>query len=363
MKNVVLSHAGDQSPHKLATLVSLGRRIAEIKGCAFLEAASPAAFGMMADCYYVPLETIALEECIGREAVFGCHDLFGGIVPHAFMATKVITHPLAADATHAPESWRNEFCDRVQGIVLEGFSVFTAKDLIRAAEHLLSKGRVRIKSALADGGHGQTVIADKKTLHGFVDLLEPTKLTGGYVVEEDMEEVTTYSVGQVVIDDISISYFGTQRTTTDNRNRPAYGGTRFCAVRGNWSDLTDWLKDAAAKRIVRAGKLYDDLAQDVLQLVASRKNYDVLVGTDSRGKRKIGVLEQSWRLGGATSAELLALEALKETPSLAAVEASSYEVYGRTEPSTRADLICFAGEDPQEGPMTKYARLEARYHV
>lgn len=363
MRNVVLAYAGDHPSHKLATLASLGRKIAELKGCTFLEAALPAAFGTMADCYYVPLETIALEDGTGDRAAFNCHDLFGGIVPNAFMATKVISHPLVADAAHAPANWQHGLGAQLEKIVLEGFSVFTTKDLIRAAEDLLAKGRIRVKSALADGGRGQMVIADRMALYGFLDLLEPASLAGGYVVEEDMEEATTYSVGQVILDDICISYFGTQRMTTNNHNQPAYGGTRFCAVRGGWSALTGWLKDAAATRIVLAGKLYDDLAHDVLKLVASRKNYDVLVGTDSRGKRKIGVLEQSWRLGGASSAELLALEAFKEKPSLAAVEAASYEVFGRTEPATRADLVCFAGEDPQEGPMTKYARLEARYHV
>jgi len=362
MKNVVLSYTGEQSLHKLVTLANLGSKIAELKGCAFLDAGS-VAFGTMADCYYVPIDTIALEACGGCEVSFTCHDLFGGLVPHAFMATKVITHPLVADPSHMPENWRHEFCAGVGEIVLNGFSVFTTKDLIRAAEDLLARGPVRIKPAQADGGHGQRVIADRVALHGFIDRLEPELLAGGYVVEENMQEVRTYSVGQVVLDEIRISYFGTQRMTTDNYNRPAYGGTRFCAVPGGWSDLTGWLKDHAARRIIEAGRRYDDMAGEILNLVASRKNYDVLVGTDSRGKRKIGVLEQSWRWGGASSAEILAVAAFRENPSLAAVQASSHEVFGRTEPAVAADLICFAGEDPEEGPMTKYAKLEARYHV
>ncbi|RCS25124.1 DUF3182 family protein [Phyllobacterium salinisoli] len=360
-KNVVLSYKGEQAVHKIATLINLGRKLAEIKGCPFLDA--PAEFGTIAGCYYVPLETIILDTHEKPLKAFDHHDLFGGAVPHEFMATKIITHPLVAEAAQAPENWRYDFSARLKETVLDGFSVFTAKDLIQAAEILLTKGRIRIKAAQADGGHGQTVIADRQALHGFVDLLEPASLTGGYVVEENMEHATTYSVGQVLVDHIQISYFGTQRLTTDNREEPAYGGTRLWAVQGGWSDLIGWLKDPAAARIVLSGKLYDDLAHDELGLVASRKNYDVLVGADGVGKRKIGVLEQSWRLGGATSAELLAVEAFRRDPSLAAVQVSSFEEFGRTEPAAKADLICFAGEDPQEGPMIKYSRLEARYHV
>ena len=54
----------------------------------------------------------------------------------------------------------------------------------------------------------------------------------------------------------------------------------------------------------RFGAMIDDAAATECfpGLVASRRNYDVAQGTNARGKRCSGVLEQSWRLGGATGA-------------------------------------------------------------
>ena len=43
-----------------------------------------------------------------------------------------------------------------------------------------------------------------------------------------------------------------------------------------------------------------------------------------------GVLEQSWRVGGASGAEIAALEAFRAEPALQVVRASTVEVYGRT---------------------------------
>ena len=46
-----------------------------------------------------------------------------------------------------------------------------------------------------------------------------------------------------------------------------------------------------------------------MRFFASRRNYDVVAGLDARGQRRCGVLEQSWRVGGASPAELVALAA------------------------------------------------------
>ena len=50
---------------------------------------------------------------------------------------------------------------------------------------------------------------------------------------------------------------------------------------------------------------------------------------DAVGRRRSGVLEQSWRAGGASGAEIAALEAFRADPSLPSVRAITREVYGR----------------------------------
>src|SRR5690606_7725012 len=93
-------------------------------------------------------------------------------------------------------------------------------------------------------------------------------------------------------------------------------------------------------------------------MFASRCNYDVVQGPDELGRWRSGVLEQSWRIGGASAAELLALQAFREDPALDAVTASTTEVYGDC-PSLPADsTLVYRGVDTRVGPLTKYARLE-----
>jgi len=56
---------------------------------------------------------------------------------------------------------------------------------------------------------------------------------------------------------------------------------------------------------------------------ASRRNYDVAQGVDNEGQWRSGVLEASWRSGGPSTAELMALGALVQSPGLQVVEASA----------------------------------------
>jgi hypothetical protein len=71
------------------------------------------------------------------------------------------------------------------------------------------------------------------------------------------------------------------------------------------------------------------------------------------------VLEQPWRIGGASGAELAALEAFFAIPALNAVRAATVERYGegRPLPPARA-TVYFNGVDERDGPMTKHALAE-----
>ena len=69
------------------------------------------------------------------------------------------------------------------------------------------------------------------------------------------------------------------------------------------------------------------------------------------------MLEQSWRVSGATGAEIAALEAFRAEPTLQAVRASTFEIYGDADPPPHA-TVYFRGVDEQVGPMTKYALAE-----
>src|SRR5690606_17171091 len=92
--------------------------------------------------------------------------------------------------------------------------------------------------------------------------------------------------------------------------------------------------------------------------IASRRNYDIASGIAPDGTRRIGVLEQSWRIGGATGAEIAALEIFAANPLAKAVRASTVELYGENVEVPDGAAVYFRGRDPVVGFLTKYACVE-----
>ncbi|WP_154586435.1 DUF3182 family protein, partial [Bordetella pertussis] len=81
-----------------ASLRALGLDIAELLGCEYADALPAAARGP--------------------------DDLFGGVAPHGFVATKAITHALPHDGCAAPAAWSRELGARLSDCVLPGCTVF-----------------------------------------------------------------------------------------------------------------------------------------------------------------------------------------------------------------------------------------------
>ena len=71
------------------------------------------------------------------------------------------------------------------------------------------------------------------------------------------------------------------------------------------------------------------------------------------------MLEQSWRIGGASGAEIAALEAFRADPALRVVRASTVEVYGEAPTPPPDAIVYFSGVDERVGPLTKYATVGA----
>ena len=185
----------------------------------------------------------------------------------------------------------------------------------------------------------------------------------GLVLEENLTDVTTYSVGQVRVAELVATYYGTQRLTPDNSGAAVYGGSDLVIVRGDFEALLGLDPPEEARLAVAQARVYDAAATEFFPgLFASRRNYDVAQGLDSSGRRRSGVLEQSWRIGGASSAEIAALEAFRAEPALHAVRASSIEVYGESEAPPPHASVYFRGMDEQVGPITKYALVEPHGH-
>jgi hypothetical protein len=176
------------------------------------------------------------------------------------------------------------------------------------------------------------------------------------VIEENLDNVITYSVGMTCLFGDLISYWGTQRLATNNDGATVYGGSTLHVVRGGFErlaglDLADDLKQGIKKAIAYdaiVSKFYPDL-------MASRRNYDVAAGINSSGEIRIGVLEQSWRAGGASGAEIAAFKAFARDPELSAVTCATMEIYGEIDAAPIGSIVYYSGIDAVAGPMTKYA--------
>ena len=149
-----MGHAALPDGHMAATRNELARHLAALTGFAYGGDYDALRHGDKRT-YLVPSETMTTE-IAARAGVRRESDLFGGVVPHPFVATKTITHPLVDVRSVAPIGWCAEFPRRVADVVLKGYSAFAAEDALAAGRKLLEHGKVRVKpgAGIADAGAG-----------------------------------------------------------------------------------------------------------------------------------------------------------------------------------------------------------------
>ena len=349
----------DAREHDRATQRRLAARLAAMMGCEFGEVRGIAKGSTVDLGYVVPDVTITSLETARALGIRGEEDLFGGVVPFPFVATKTISHPLIGAAAAAPPGWQADFPERVRDVTLAGWSAFSASDARAAGRRLLRHGDVRIKLASGIGGSGQSVAHDETELDAQLAAIGPADYTDGVVVERNLvDDVRTYSVGLVRVGSLRASYIGTQRTTPSRHGKEVYGGSNIQVARGGFDALEALTLEDGARRAIAMARAYHESALACFTgMFASRSNYDVIEGRDATGRQCIGVLEQSWRLGGASGAEMAALEALNDDPALQTVRASTPEVHGPDVPIPEGATVYFAGVDDHLGPLTKYAQV------
>jgi hypothetical protein len=347
-----------RAAHDHATTEAIARMLADIKRMPFAgEYDADAKYATTP--YFVPTDTLIGVDHARSLGIESEDDLFGGIVRYPFVATKSISHPLVDERARAPEGWSQAFAGDVVSVVLRGYTAFDLDDAHRAGLELLRTGRVRIKRALGIGGRGQDIVRDRKELEAALENVDGDEVWRyGVALEDDLDDVSTYSVGCAHVDEISLAYHGMQRTTRNPRGGDVYGGSDLVIVRGDFDTLAELDVPEDAAHALAQARTYDDAALRHFDgLIASRRNYDVVSGNDAAGRLRFGVLEQSWRVGGASGAEVAALRAFREDATLHVVRASCVEAYGDVTPPDDA-LVYYCGDDSHGGMLTKYARVE-----
>jgi len=328
-KSVAAHSTRDGAPqHEVDTNRALARWLAQILGLKFAGSFDPQQHAGR-DLYLLPTQTIVGQEQARALNIQGPDDLWGGYVDHAFICTKAISHGLLGPDAKAPEGWSPQFCEQVRDVVLDGLSVFALGDAREAATRLLYSGPIRLKPVHACAGRGQQVIRSLDELDTVLARPEAAAMfNDGVVLEQDLHDVVTHSVGQSFIGDYVLSYCGQQYLTRDGQGEEVYGGSNLLVVPGDYADLLALALPDDVRLAVEQARVFDAAADQCYPgFYASRRNYDIAQGLDNQGQRRSGVLEQSWRMGGASSAEVAALQCFINHPGLKAIYVSSVETY------------------------------------
>lgn len=343
------------SEHEIASQEALALRLAALLGLRFEPGFRPSRHRGKPPPYYVPDRSITSLARAAKLGITHAADLYGGVTPHAFVASKAITHGVLDAQAKAPEGWVRSLADDLREVVLRGYSAFTLEDALRAGERLLRHGPLRIKPADATAGRGQIVATTLDELRKGLALQHPASVRRlGLVLEEDLAQISTYSVGWARVGKLETSYVGTQRLTPDNDGIPVYGGSTLCFARGGFDQLRALDLSTEERQAVDLACRYDTAVSTAYpDFFASRRNYDVAIGRTAKGEARAGVLEQSWRAGGASIAELAALQAFMLSPTLKTVRANTRERYGGDEPAPTPQRYVYRGEDSAVGMITK----------
>ena len=219
------------------------------------------------------------------------------------MKTKAITHGLVGAGSPRPDGWSETFAARVRSVVLPGYTVFSRADARTAATWLLRRAAVRVKSPTAAGMRGQWVATTIRDIDTVLDEIAADDIAReGLVLELNLETVETLSVGHITVDDLVLSYHGTQRLTRDNEGRSVYGGSDLVCIRGGWEALERLHLAPVVREAITQARVYDEAALGCHHVRAS-----VAITTWSSGPTRAGrpipASSTSWRAGGASGAD------------------------------------------------------------
>lgn len=360
-KKLVVAHSvhPDAPQHEVETNRALARWLAQILGLKFGGSFDPQQHAGR-DLYLLPTQTLVGAAAARQLGIKGPEDLWGGYVEHDFICTKAISHGLLNYHAHAPKGWAPLFSERVRSVVLDGLSVFSFADARPAAEHLLYTGPIRLKPIHACAGRGQEVISSLDQFDEILARPEAKALFNeGVVLEQDLDQVITHSVGQSFIGNKVLSYCGDQYLTKDAHGEEVYGGSNLLVVQGDYDDLLKLDLPEDVQLAIHQAQVFDRAADEAYPaFYASRRNYDIAQGLASDGKRRSGVLEQSWRMGGASSAEVAALQAFLNDPAMRAIRVSSVETY--IDQALPADAIeVYRGPAQNSDFLLKYVTVKS----
>lgn len=262
--------------------------------------------------YFVPFAAVHSDLALDR-GISGIGDLYGGIVRHLEHADKAILHALPSHDAQYPSWYSPRFAQHVQAVALPGYTAFTIEDAVRAYRLMRSDGfTVRLKDPANTGGLGQHFIGAEVELAGILAQYEAKLAKTGIVLEADLHEPVTITIGYVNIDGVIYTWHGRPYDVShDGMTR--FGGNELTVVRGGLDVLRKYAEDSHDQLAVEQAKRVFD-AYSLLGTTISRATLDIVQGMSCGGMFLSGVTDPSLRPSASSAAEIRAIEALTDNP-------------------------------------------------
>ncbi len=261
-------------------------------------------------------------------------DLFyGTIVKDPLHVDKGILHP-PIDARKDTFAHRL----RMNGLVLPGVSVSSKDDVLAGYEELQKKGgKVRAKQVDGSDGQGQYEVSSKRKANKLAEELCDVLETTGMVLESQIKDPKTISVGFAVVGNEQYSFIAHQQDekvieydadVKKKINRTRYMGADVTVAKGSIVSLRslDDLTKEEQKAIDTAGVFYD-LFNEEYDVDTTRISFDYMYGHTQKkygrkGEMLGGITDITARPGGTDPALILAVRELHGDDSLSSVCAS-----------------------------------------
>ena len=337
--------------------------LAAIKGCPFAGVYDPS-HAPSGRLYFVPSDTLVGVDAAQQLGIDSEQDLYGGVVPFPSWRRRRSRTRWLTSMHSRPQVGRSNSLGACSTWCCPASPHSRCATPARRVRRCCAKAACVSRKRAASAGSGNRWSPACSNSKPQFTRATDDDWRNGLVLERNLSDVTTLSVGLVRVDDLLASYIGRQRLTRNNHGDEVYGGSTLTVVRGDFDALLEFAASPQIRTAVLQARAYHDAAlQSFTGLFASRCNYDVAQGFDDAKQWRSGVLEQSWRVGGASCAEVAALQAFRADASLDVVRASTTEIYGPDPDVPPGARVYYSAVDEHAGMITKYSRLEPHGHA
>jgi len=223
------------------------------------------------------------------------------------------------DTVQAPTWFNFELAGALEGLVPDGYTTFSVKELHEAVvEVLLKHDKVRIKLGTGSSGEGQCSVSSPEQVADAIAQLGDISWESGVVVEEDLGKVTPVSVTLLQTSKGTFTAVGTileETSGTENH----YLGTTSVVASGMPEDMLKLGVQTVTITDAKYGQITISLDANVLEMaqavfdayqlalidqglaVLPRLNIDLLVAEDGR----VYFVDPSLRIGGNSGNEYI----------------------------------------------------------